>query len=71
MNDTRRLLAEMHAETGAARDSARAGWKDVVADDFERRYWTGIDQAAREFLAACEAFEDVLERAENAVRRLD
>ena len=71
MSDARELLAQLHQSVAAAWNDAHARWRDAVAVDFERRFWTEINQATRDFLTECERSDEILSRAESAIRSLD
>ena len=71
VDDARELLAPLHLTLKARWDETRVRWRDDVAADFERRFWTEIDQASLDFLAECDRFEEVLSRAESVLQTLD
>ena len=68
MDEARHELSALHRALAAARDGVRQEWKDVIAADFDRRHWAQIDQAANDLLLECDRFEEMLSRAESALR---
>jgi len=64
------LLSSEYVEIAEAWQRTREAWRDSIAMDFERSFWTDLDERTREFLKEYRLMDDVLSRAEDAVARL-
>ena len=46
-------------------------WRDDVAAEFERSHIDEIERGTRQFIDRCERFQELLGRAEAAIRELE
>jgi hypothetical protein len=56
------LAAAWRALSGQWLDT-RAHWDDAVAQEFERRYWTEMQQQMKDLMQAAEQLEETYSRA--------
>ena len=70
MSEAIDLLSSEYVEIAEAWQRTREAWRDSIAMDFERSFWTDLDERTREFLKEYRLMDDVLSRAEDAVARL-
>lgn len=70
MSEAIDVLSSEYVEIAEAWQRTREAWRDSIAMDFERSFWTDLDERTREFLKECRSMDGFLSHAEAAVARL-